>query len=44
MARSVKRRVATPWWQTIMLAAIAMLLSAIATGSLAFVVDHILWE
>jgi hypothetical protein len=44
MARGVKRRVAAPWWQTIMLAAIAVMLSAIATGSLAFIVDHILWE
>jgi hypothetical protein len=33
-----------PWWKTIMLAAIAVVLSAIATGILAYVLDHILWE
>jgi hypothetical protein len=35
---------AMPWWKTVMLATIAVLLSAVATGSVAFIVDHLLWE
>jgi hypothetical protein len=35
---------AMPWWKTVMLAAIAALLSAVVTGSPAFVIDHLLWE
>jgi hypothetical protein len=32
------------WWHTIMLAAASLLLSAIVTGCLAYIADHILWE
>jgi hypothetical protein len=35
---------AMPWWKTVMLAAIAVLLSAVVIGSLAFVIDHLLWK
>jgi hypothetical protein len=33
-----------PWWKTVILATIAMLLSAVFTGSVAFILDHLLWE
>jgi hypothetical protein len=32
------------WWHMIMLAAASLLLSAIITGCLAYIADHILWE
>jgi hypothetical protein len=35
---------AIPWWQTVVLAAIAAVVSAVATGSLAIIVDHSLWS
>jgi hypothetical protein len=33
-----------PWWKTVILAIIAVLLSAVVTGSVAFILDHLLWE
>jgi hypothetical protein len=33
-----------PWWKTVILATIAVLLSAVFTGSVAFILDHLLWE
>jgi hypothetical protein len=33
-----------PWWKTVILATIAVLLSAVFTGSVAFILDHLLWD
>jgi hypothetical protein len=33
-----------PWWKTVILAIIAVLFSAVITGSVAFILDHLLWE
>jgi hypothetical protein len=35
---------AMPWWQAMLLLALSVLVSAVVTGSIAFIVDHILWE
>jgi hypothetical protein len=32
------------WQKTLMLAGVSLLLSAVATGSIAFIAGHILWE
>jgi hypothetical protein len=33
-----------PWGKTVILAIIAVLFSAVVTGSVAFILDHLLWE
>ncbi len=31
-----------PWWNTILLAAVSLLLTAVATGSIGIIADHLL--
>jgi hypothetical protein len=32
------------WHKTLILAGVSLVVSALTTGSLAFIVDHLLWE